>query len=248
MPALEASLGATVQPKTEATEATHTIVLEREGYWMAEKEATHTQHVDVEIGLPLGHPESPALEVHAQTVIVEPHPILGKLGGLEKVACMQPVAVELDLPGGQPGDPNVNARMHLASAEPEDLEIEGDTDLLEVEGEETAINATFEEDADPHVDLQGNGVSHPIMLKEDIFLTFSSSPLYTTSEAARTQCSPPIDTRTLAIKGPELTGRTDMALPPLNIPLPEKAAEPPDQPLPEQIRASVDAEGLLKPS
>src|SRR6266851_6898638 len=95
--ALKASLGATVQPETEAMEATHTVVLEGEGYWMAEEEAAHAQHVDVEMGLPLGHPESPALEVHAQTVVTEPHPILGELGGLEKVTHVLLVATEPDL-------------------------------------------------------------------------------------------------------------------------------------------------------
>ncbi len=218
VPALEVSSGATVQPETEATEATHTIVLEGEGYWMAEEEAAHAQHVNVEMGLPLGHPESLALEVHAQTVIAEPHPILGKPGGLKKVAHTQPVATELDLPGGQPGDPNVNTHMHLASMEHKVLQIEGNDDLLEVEGEGATINATFEEDADSHVDLQGNGVSHPIMLKKDIFLTFSSFPLHTILEAARMQCSPPINAGTLAIEEPELSSHTNMALPLLDTP------------------------------
>ncbi len=54
-----------------------------------------------------------------------------------------------------------------------------------MEGEETAINAAVEEDTDPCVNLQGNGVSHLTMLKEDNFLTFSLAPLHTTLEAAR---------------------------------------------------------------
>jgi len=62
------------------------------------------------------------------------------------------------------------------------------------------------------------------------------------------QCSPPVDEGTLPIEGPELSGRANTAPPPLNIPPPEKAAEPPDQPSPEQIRAPIDAEGLLEPS
>ena len=106
--------------------------------------------------------------------------------------------------------------------------------MLEVEGEETAINATFEEDADPHVDLQGNRVSHPIMHKEDMFLTFLSSPLHNTLEAARMQRSPPVNEEMPPIEGLEPSGHINMVPPPLNIPLPEKAAEPPDWPSPEQ--------------
>jgi hypothetical protein len=174
-------------------------------------------------------------------VVAEPHPILGEPGGLEKFAHAQPVAAEPDLPGGQPGDPNANAPAHLASAEPGNFQIEGNDDLLEVEVEGTAVNAAFEEDADPRVNLQGNGVSHPIMLKEDIFLTFLSSPLHTTLEAARMQRLPPVDTGTPAIEERESSGRANKALPPLDTPPPEKAAEPPDWPSPEQARAPVDA-------
>ena len=99
---------------------------------------------------------------------------------------MQPVAVELDLPEGQPSDSNVIAYMHLASAEPGNLrQIKGDNELLEVEGEGTAINAAVKKDVDPHVDLQGNRVSHLTMLKKNNFLTFPLSSLHTTLEAAR---------------------------------------------------------------
>ncbi len=195
---------------------------------MAEEEAAHTQHVDVEMGPPLGHPESLAPEVHTQTVIVEPHPILGEPGGLEEVAHAQPVAVELDLPGGQPGDPKEDAHAHLASAEPGNLMNAEEDWLLEVEGEETAVNAAVEEDVDPRIDLQGNGVSHLTMLKKSNFLTYLLSPLHNTLEAARMQRSPSVDTGMPAIEEPELTGRANMAPPPLDIPLPEKAAEPPD--------------------
>ena len=126
--------------------------------------------------------------------------------------------------------------------------MEEDKDLLKVEGEETAVNTTVEEDVDPCVDLQGNGVSHLTMLKEDIFLTFPSSPLHNTLEAARMQRSPPVDEGTLPIEGPEPSGQANTVPPPLDIPPPEKAAEPPDWPSPEQARAPVDAEGLLEPS
>ena len=53
-----------------------------------------------------------------------------------------------------------------------------------------------------------------------------------------------------AIEGTELTGCTNMALLPLDTraPPPKEAAEPPNQPSPEQIRAPVDVEGLLEPS
>ncbi len=51
-PAL-ALLGATVQPETQPAEAdaTHTVVLEGEGLWIAEEVAAHAQNVDVELGL-----------------------------------------------------------------------------------------------------------------------------------------------------------------------------------------------------
>ena len=51
-PAL-ALLGATVQPETQPaeTDATHTVVLEGEGLWIAEEVAAHAQNVDVELGL-----------------------------------------------------------------------------------------------------------------------------------------------------------------------------------------------------
>jgi len=118
--------------------------------------------------------------------------------------------------------------------------------VLEVEGEEAAVNAAFEEDADPCIDLQGNGVSHPIMLKEDIFLTFSSSPLHTTSEAARTQRLPPVDTGTPAVEEPESSGRANTALPPLDTPPPEEAPEPLISGLPKHIPAAVDAGELME--
>ncbi len=51
VPALKVSLGATVQPETEAIEATHTVILEGEGLWIAEEVAAHAQNVDVELGL-----------------------------------------------------------------------------------------------------------------------------------------------------------------------------------------------------
>jgi hypothetical protein len=158
----------------------------------------------------------------------------------------QPVAAEPDLPGGQPGEPNANAPAHLASAEPGNLQIEENDGLLEVEVEGAAVNPAFEEDADPRVDLQGNGVGHPIMLKEDIFLTFSSSPLHTTLEAARTQRSPPVDTGTPAIEVPESSSRANTALPLLDTPPPEEAAEPLISGLPKQIPAPVDAGELME--
>jgi len=126
------------------------------------------------------------------------------------------------------------------------LQIEENDGLLEVEVEGAAVNPAFEEDADPRVDLQGNGVGHPIMLKEDIFLTFSSSPLHTTLEAARTQRSPPVDTGTPAIEVPESSGRANTALPLLDTPPPEEAAEPLISGLPDQSPAPVDAGELME--
>jgi len=134
---------------------------------------------------------------------------------------MQLVAAEPDLKCSQPSDPDLIAHAHLAGAEPNDMPIEGKDDWLKVEGEETAVNATVEEDADPCANLQGNRVSHLTMPKEDIFLTFPSSPLHTTLEAARMQRSPPVDTGTPAIEEPELSGYANMALLLLDTPLPE---------------------------
>ncbi|SRR6266853_4826513 len=144
--------------------------------------------------------------------------------------------MEPDLLLGLPSDLKKDACMHLASIEPNDLQTKRDEDcLLKVEGEKTAVNATVEEDADPCIDLQGNGVSHLTMLKEDIFLTFLLSPLHNTLEAARTQCSLYVDAGMPAIEEPESTSCTNMVLLPLDTPPPKDAAEPPELPLPEQI-------------
>ena len=86
------------------------------------------------------------------------------------------------------------------------------------------------------------------MLKKFNFVPFLLSPLHTTLEAVRMQHPPPIDAGTLAIEGLESTGHANMALLLLNMPPPEKAAEPPDWPSPEQNRSPVDVEGLLEPS
>jgi hypothetical protein len=59
---------------------------------MAEEGATHARLADAEMGLPLGHPESPPPEVHAQTVVAEPCPVSSGPEGLEEVAHAQPVA------------------------------------------------------------------------------------------------------------------------------------------------------------
>ncbi len=120
--------------------------------------------------------------------------------------------------------------------------------LLEGEGEATAVNATVEEDVDPRIDLQGNGVSHLTMLKKSNFLTYSLSSLHNTLEAARTQHLPPVDKGMPPIEGPESSSHANTAPPQLNIPPPEKAVEPPDWPSPEQDRAPINVEGLLEPS
>jgi len=234
------------EPQPADADATHTIVLDKEGYWMAEEGATHTQNVIVELGLSQTLPQSQTPEVHTQMVATEPCSKLGEPGGLEKVAHMQLVAMEPDLKCGQPGDPDLITHTYLASVKPNDLPIKGKDDWLEVEGEETAINAAVEEDADPHIDLQGNGVSHLTMLKEDNFLTFLSAPLHTTLEAARTQHSPLVDKGTLPVEGPELSSHTNMVLPPLDTPPPEEAAEPLISGLPKQIPAPIDVGELME--
>jgi len=52
-PAPQLSLGATVQPEPQLADvdATHTVILEGEGLWMAEEGAAHAQNVIVELGL-----------------------------------------------------------------------------------------------------------------------------------------------------------------------------------------------------
>jgi hypothetical protein len=71
---------------------------------------------------------------------------------------------------------------------------------MEVEGEGTAMYAAVKEDVNPHVNLQGNGVSHPTTLKKINFKPFLLSPLLKTSEAARTQCSPPVNAGMLVLR------------------------------------------------
>src|SRR5216683_4438156 len=65
-PATEVSLGATAQPETEAMEATHTIILEGEGLWIAKEAVAHAQNVNAELGLSWALPQSPTQEVHTQ--------------------------------------------------------------------------------------------------------------------------------------------------------------------------------------
>jgi len=93
-----------VQPKPQPADAdaTHTLVLEREGLWIAKEVATHAQNVIVELGLSQDLLQSLDPKVHMETVAMEPCPISGEPGGLnsEKVAHVQPVAMEPDLLGG----------------------------------------------------------------------------------------------------------------------------------------------------
>ena len=114
---------------------------------------SHTS-VDMELGLSWDLTQSLTLEVHVQTVIVEPCPILGEPEGLKKVTYIQPVAIELNLPDGQPSNLNANAYMHLASVEPKLLPIEKENeDLLEVEGKGTTVNTAIKENVNPHINL-----------------------------------------------------------------------------------------------
>ena len=157
------------------------------------------------MGLPLGHPESPPPEVHAQTVVAEPCPLSGEPEGLEEVAYAQPVPTEPDLRGSQPDDPNVDTRTHLEGAEPEDLlGAEGDW-LLEVE-EGTAEMAAVEENMGPRKDLLDSGISHLATLKANKSLTFPSSPSPATLEAAGMQHAPVVDTGTPAIRPSDVLG------------------------------------------
>ncbi len=93
-----------MQPKPQPADAdaTHTLVLEREGLWIAEEAAAYAQNVVAELGLSQDLSQSPDPEVYMETVATEPCPISGELGGLnsEKVAHVQPVAMEPDLLGG----------------------------------------------------------------------------------------------------------------------------------------------------
>ena len=54
---------------------------------------------------------------------------------------------------------------------------------------ETAIDAIVEEDINPHINLQGNGVSQPTTPKKNKIRPFLLSLLLKTLEAARMQCS-----------------------------------------------------------
>jgi len=67
-------MGATVQPEPQPTDAdaTHTVVLDEEGYWMAKEGAAHIQNVVVKLGLSWTLPQSQTLEVHTQMVAAEP--------------------------------------------------------------------------------------------------------------------------------------------------------------------------------
>ena len=125
--------------------------------------------------------------------------------------------------------------------------------LTEVEGEGTAMYTAVEKDVDPRVDLQGNGVSHPTTPKKIKFRPFLLSPLLKTSEAARTQRSPPVNAGMSGIEGPESTGHANTALPPLDTAPPEEvpeplreAIEPLSRPSPKPVRAPIDAEGHLE--
>ena len=140
----------------------------------------------------------------------------------EEVAPTLTFGVDLDPILGNPDETRVGSQDLEPSFTCDGL----DNWLLEVEGEGTAMDATVEEDVDPHIDLQGNRVSYPATPKKNKFKPFLLSPLLKTSEAARTQCSPPINAGTSDIEGPESTSYANMVLLMLDTPLSEKAAEP----------------------
>ena len=200
-----------------------TLILNKEDG--LEDEVTHMQLVSVEPDLQVGKPD--ALKVtHTHTVDVKPDWILW----------------------GKPGDPNTDASMHLAGMEHEVLmgtrEDKPDNWLLQEMEEEGAARKTtsIKGDNDSHIELQESGVSHLPMLKEKELLTFPSSPSPTIPKAAWMQRSPIVNTGMPAI--PPTKGSVDLE-PPLHdpLPLPDKAAEPPDMDPPKQIRAPTDVRG-----
>ena len=144
-------------------------------------EVAHTQVVSTEPDLNWGHPENTVKAAHTQLVSAELDPLLGDRDDLEDKAHAQMVDAELGPTWGYPedpvvdahaqfvsaepdpplDDPNVDARMHLESMEPEVLKDEGDDLQLEVEEVEEVETAKEIADIDKeHVDLQGLRISH----------------------------------------------------------------------------------------
>jgi hypothetical protein len=257
----------------DTADSVSTIVLEGGSFWMAEEEATRTHNGSAELGLPRGHGEDPSPQVHAQTVAAEPDPILTVEDTLDVVAHTQTVVVEPDaiqdeldtlkevahaqtvdaepdwLSRGEP-TPNPDTPVHLAGmghevlmGANEDKPVDWLLEEME-EGETAGKTASVEGDKGPRVKLQEPGVSHLTMLEERELLTSFLPPLPITSEAARTQRLPVVNTGTPAI--PDIEGSAD--LPPLHDPPPppDEATEPPDKDPPEQIRAPADARGLTE--
>ena len=225
-PVAQASLGATPPPEAQhVVGETHTVLdVDVAGeFWLAEEEVAHAQIVDAEPDLTWGHLENSAADAHAQFVSAEPEPWLGKPDSLED-----------------------DAHAHLESAEPEILMNTEEDWLQEMEEEETAeVIAAVDEEKDPHVDLQGLGVSHLTMLKGTRPLASPLSlhqPILSRIESPPR--SPATETGTQAMR--ESGSGIDLESPPLDLPPLKGAAKPPDNTVPKQIQAPTKVERLLE--
>jgi hypothetical protein len=136
---------------------------------------------------------------------------------------------KLDPIPGEDINTNVNVPMHLEGMGPE-------TWLKE--GEIARGNIGVEGDGDPHIELQGPGVSHLATPGDDMFLTSSPSPP-NTLETARMQWTP-------AITEPADLCGMDSEPQPLNMPPPNEGMEPAIHHLPEQVQAPTDVSELLE--
>jgi len=232
-----------VQPETSPAHHTHAADLEGEGCPLAKEGDTLVQIISAEAVPSRQHPQAPTQGVHAQTIGAEPSAILGELGATEwqpgNPSANTPKGVAHPEPDSMPGediDPNVNAPMHLEGLGPEVMLEEGG-----IAGE----NASVEGDRDPLVKLQESGVSHLAMPEEVTFLTSSSSSSSpTTSDAARTQHSPAVNTGMSAIP---IIDHGIILEPPLHdMLLPNKGAESLDHHPSKQSQATTEVGGPLE--
>jgi hypothetical protein len=193
---------------------------------LVEDEATCLQDSSAELGLPWSHLEDLEMGVPVQIVVVEPNPFLGEPDTPDEVTRAQPLAQSW-AHKARSGDPNTDTHAHLAGTAREVLMDAEDDWLYGVEEDGAAgEKAAVKEESDPCVELRDPGVSCLATLKENESLTILSSLTPTTSEAARTQRPPAVNTRTPAIS--ETKGGIDLMPPPHDTPAPE-AAEPPDK-------------------
>ena len=232
-----------MQPKTSPAHHTHAADLEGEGCPLAKEGDTLAQIINAEAVPSWQHPQAPTQGVHAQTIGTEPSAILGELGATKwqpgDPSANTPKGVahpEPDLMPGEDIDPNANAPMHLEGLGPE---------VMLEEGGIAGKNASVKGDRDPLVKLQESGVSHLAMPEEVTFLTSSlSSPSPTTSDAARTQHLPAVNTGMSAI--PIIDHGVILEPPPHDMPLPNKGAESLDHHPSEQSQAATKVGGPLE--